>query len=365
MSPALVVADATGRLLALPAAGFLVQAKLAYRWLLDGRGGDDVHGFLCPSHHVSLLAGLAGALACGGVAAPLPLPADASGWGAPRALGVRVLLVRAKNLPPPPDAGAPPPSHPGPELVALEGESVAPRIYHWVKGGLFAQDTHVVQVLSRPEAGGFVAGPCPGLIPVRPASVSLPAPGLDLWVVDRAGQPCPVHHGGLLSLRQACPGLPLELQREKPPWVLGVRVRMDADNGLWPMGEWSPPRGPSATSLPELEAVLAAMPGVEQAAVVAYNDAQGILRTAAFVRLAPDGPDLDQVRERLRQRLGDASLPDSLQSVAQLPMSRTGKLLRSVLRRVARGEEIPIEELESVADPETLRPLLPQNVRPR
>ncbi len=363
MHPALVVADAAGRQLTLPTAGFLLQARLAYRWLLDGRGARDRHGFICPSHHVSLLAGLAGALSSGGVAALLSPPRDPEGWSLPRSMGLRVVTVRGKSLPVSAAQQAVRWAHAGPELLAVEGETLEPRTFHWLREALFNGDTHVIQVLSRPEGGGFVAGPCPGLIPVRPASVALPAPGLDLLVVDRSGQPCPVNHGGLLALRRAAPGLPLELQREKPPLVLGVRVRLDAEGCLWTMGEWSPPRGQSATSLPELEAALAAIPGVEQAAVVAFSDAEGVSRTAAFVRLSGGDQDVERVRLRLRERFGENAMPDSIQVVSRLPVSRTGKLLRSVLRRVARGEEIPLDELEAVADPETLRMLASRDPR--
>lgn len=365
MHPALVVADAAGHLLTLPTAGFILQARLAYRWLLDGRGPKDRHGFMCPSHHVSLLAGCAGVLSSGGTAALLPPPADAHGWSLPRALGLRVVTVRGKSLPVSAGPQAIRPAHAGPELLAVESETLEPRTFQWLREALFNGDTHVIQALSRPEGGGFVAGPCPGLISIRPASVALPAPGLDLLVVDRSGQPCPINHGGLMALRRAIPGLPLELQREKPPLVLGVRVRLDAEGCLWTMGEWSPPRGQSATSLPELEAALAAIPGVEQAAVVAFSDAEGVSRTAAFVRLSGGASDLERVRLRLRERFGEDALPDSLQVVSRLPISRTGKLLRSVLRRVARGEEIPLDELEAVADPETLRMLASRDPRAR
>jgi acetyl-CoA synthetase len=189
--------------------------------------------------------------------------------------------------------------------------------------------------------------------------VALPAPGVDLAVVDERGAPCPPAHGGVVALRRITPGMPLELQRQKPPLTVGVRARQDREGRLWTMGDVSLPRSDEdALALPEQEAVIAALPGVDGVAVVRYTDGAGVPRSKAFIKLQGGEQALEEIRRTLQRRFGARAVPDGFQVVAELPYSRTGKLLRSVLRRIASGELDGVEELSSLVDPALLRGLV-------
>ncbi len=365
MHPSFLLADSAGTLYALPSAGFLIQALSACRAVLDNRGSDDRYWLQTPAHYTCLQASVLGLLSCGSTVALASALATPTPDELLKALSIvrpRVALIQARDLQrmlKPYQTSERTYRQPGPELFILEGETVEPSFYRYLRTVVFDGNTHIVQVLSRVEGGGYLAGPCPTVTPVRPASVSLPLPGIDLTVVDDHDEECHVNHGGFLALRQMTPGIPLELQRTKLPVRLGVRCRRDAAGYLWTMGE-APierPEGQTVTAS-ELEAVIANLSGVEQVVVVRYEDTQGVWRTHAFIKLVEGEAALARIKQELAQKVGAESVPESFQVVSQLPYSRSGKLLRSVLRRIALGEIDGLSDLEAVTDPELVQNLI-------
>ncbi len=362
MHPVFVLADSAGQLFDLPGAGFLVQAISAYRNLLDGRGSGDITWILAPSHHASTLAATTGALAMGGQVGILPREAASSttsfldivGAARPRVLFSDIKTVM-QAIGPAMEEGQRPMGV-GPDLFIIEGEAVEPRIWAYIENGLFRPGTHVVQVLARPESGGFVAGPSPAVTPVRRSSVTMPAPGFNLAILDGQGHECEPNHGGFLGLRQITPGLALELQKLVAPLAIEVKARRDVAGYIWTMGEVKVSRSSrDRVTTPELEAVIASVGGVDQVAVIRYRDEQGNSKSRVFFRPIRHSDDLtDKIRARIVERCGERAMPDSFQVVRELPCSRTGKLLRTMLKRIAEGDPLSLEDLNLVSDPDIL-----------
>lgn len=368
MHPAFVVGDNSGQLFTLPTAGFLVQAISSYRHLLDGRGQGDLLWAQTPPHHTSLLAATIGALSEGGQIGVLPEVASDSAAGFLRvidALRPRCLLSNWKRLlrvvTQAADAGQTAATR-GPDILILEGEMVEPRDYRFIHDHLFQGNTHVVQVISRPESGGFVAGSYPPVSNARPSTVGAAAPGFDLVVVNTNMTDAELGRGGLLALRRAVPGLALELQRLDPPLALEVKARLDGAGHIWPMGEGKVPRQMSRpVAIRELEAALASRKGVEQVVVIRFQDEGGEERMTAFVKPEPGATvDLDAMRRHVEAQFTPDSMPDQFLIVRELPHSRLGKLLRGVLKRIAAGEPIHPEELASITDAEVVEDLIKQ-----
>jgi acetyl-CoA synthetase len=362
MSPSFLVADSSGQLFSLPTAGFLLQAISAYRVLMNGRGIGDRLGIRTPMHHASFLAALLGALASGGEVAVLPQDAVSSMADVRNTMEVsrpRVWLVQSKcflKLAGSLLSQGEKTSVAGPELLVLEGETVEPGLYQALHDTVFGGRTHVVQVLSRPEVGGFLAGPCSSITPVRPASVALSAPGFDLKVVDDRGQDAPINRGGLMAIKTVTPGTAIELQQTKPPLIIGVQARVDREGFFWSMGEVQVDRPEeNDVALPEQEAFIASMKGVEQVAVVRFQDRDGKWRARVFVKQSEGACGVEEIRRRLEERFGAQAAPEDIQLVSGLPYSRTGKLLRSVLRRIAQGEVDGLGDVGTVADPEVVQ----------
>jgi acetyl-CoA synthetase len=365
MHPCFLLADSAGTLYSLPSAGFLVHGLSACRAILDNRGGDDRYWLQTPAHYTCLQAAVLGLLSCGSTVALASALATPTPDELLKALSIvhpRVALIQARDLQrmlAPYHTSGRTYHQPGPELLILEGETVEPSFYQYLRTMVFDGNTHVVQVLSRVEGGGFLAGPCPTVTPVRPASVALPLPGIDLTVVDDRDEECHTNHGGFLALRRMTPGISIELQQTKLPVRLGVRCRRDAEGHLWTMGE-APierPEGQTVTAS-ELEAVIASLAGVEQVVVVRYQDQKDVWHTYAFVKLTEGEQALARIKHELAQKVGAASVPERFQVVNQLPYSRSGKLLRSVLRRVALGDIDGLSDLEAVTDPEQVQNLI-------
>ncbi len=357
MHPAFVLADSSGQLLSVPTGGFLVGAVMARRHLLLGDSPERLW-VASPSHHVSHLAAVLGTLTDGGTvglvdnsvpfASTLQVVGEAASDGLLLVDAKLALLAVEETA-----KGEPMEKGPGPALLIVEGETLEPRIYNALRNTLFHKTTHVVQVLARPEVGGFVAGPNPRVCPIRPSSVALPAPGLDLCVVDSKGDPCAPNMGGLLALRRATPGLAREMQGSTPPIPLQVKARLDRNGMLWTMGEAKVViEMKQKVGTAEIEALLAETPGVEQVAVVRYQDASGKSGLRAFVKFAVgETPDTEALADRVRERFGEDAMPETFQVVQKLPHSRSGKLLRSVLQRISAGEPMGLDDASLVTDP--------------
>ncbi len=362
MHPAIVLADGAGRPYTIPLAGLLLHGIDAFTALLGGRKGKGDRLWLqTPAHHASFSAAVLGALCSGGA---LYLPDCSSGEsGVDLSAALAESGCRAALL----DADAveirrreDPDPKPGEDrfegLALLEGDAVTPALYAWVRERLLGGGAHVAQVISRPEAGGFVAGPHPGALPVRPACAGPPAPGVPLEVVDHAGRRCADNVGGLAALNGPVPGLALELAGSELPIALGLRARRDRRGEIWAVGEARPPRAHGEeVSTVEIEALLAGLEGVERVAVVRCEDGEGRRRVEAFVE-SDGGADLErEIRRLVSERFGERAVPGRIRVVEELPVTRSGKLLRSVLRRVVAGE---LDGLEELADPEVVRGLI-------
>lgn len=365
MHPAFVLADRNGRVFSLPTCGVALHGISAYLYLLDGRGRGDLHWFQTPAHHASFLAGSLGVLIEGG---RIATPVTGTLARADRLLEAftrvkpRVVVIQAKILMRAlaqwQAQGEPALEGYAPDLVIIDGTSVAPSFYMTVRTSLFRGRSHLVQVISRPEVSGFIAGPQPALLPVKPACTGPSAPGVGLSVIDSFGESCAPNHGGRLALDHALPGLAVELQSCLPPIPLGLKARRDDNQDLWSVDEVQidlPVHERVPTT--EVEAFISALPGVEQAAVVRVRDTTNRLNTCVFVVLDDPGV-VKTIREEITERFGKAEVPQAIQVVSSLPISRSGKLLRTVLRRVATGDTDGLDQMKSICDPEVIRELI-------
>lgn len=372
MHPAFILADSLHRLYSIPSAGFAVQAISAYQHLLGGTDKHDLLWTLAPSHHASTLATIVGALIAGHPVGTLPISKSKDIESFQKVVektAASILFADVKTVL---EAISPAleenlrPLLNGPDIFIIEGETLAPRVWNYVRRGLFNGQTHIAQVLSRPESGGFLAGPNPRVTPVRVSSVGLPAPGIDLSVIELKEGECPVGEGGILALSKPIPGLAIELQSTPLPLPLQVKARRDRPGYLWSMGEIKVERSKAErVTLPEIEAAIASVDEVSQVAVIRYYNETEEPRVKAFVQLvdADDVTAKDKIQHVLIQRCGKSGLPDDVQFVSSLPYSRSGKLLRSVLRRISKGDPLRQEDLQLISDPQIANEYLKEYTR--
>jgi acetyl-CoA synthetase len=213
------------------------------------------------------------------------------------------------------------------------------------------------------ETGGVMISPLPGATPTKPGSCTLPLPGIDADVVDIGGNSVPAGEGGYLVVRRPWPGMMRTVQGDperfrKSYWehirpadgsmiyFAGDGARRDADGYFWVMGRVDDVISVSGHRLGtmEVESALVSHPAVAEAAVVGRPDAITGEAIVAFVTLeAGRGGDDDLVKElraHVGKEIGPIARPDTIRFSDALPKTRSGKIMRRILRALAAGEEV-------------------------
>jgi acetyl-CoA synthetase len=208
------------------------------------------------------------------------------------------------------------------------------------------------------ETGGHMITPIPGAISTKPGSATRPFFGIVPEIVTKEGDPVPTGQGGLLVIRKPWPGMARTIygdpeRYQKTYWseipgvyVSGDGARVDADGYYWLMGRVDDVINVSGHRLgtAELESALVAHTRVAEAAVVGMPHEMKGQGIAAFVTLESGSQPSPQLKEELRhwvaKEIGALARPDEIRFTDQLPKTRSGKIMRRLLRELAAGGEI-------------------------
>ncbi len=254
------------------------------------------------------------------------------------------------------------------ELLGSVGEPINPEAWLWFYRHIGGERCPIVDTWWQTETGGIMISPSPGLecLPLKPGSATLPLPGVDADVFDEAGKPVPPETRGLLVIKKPWPGMLLgvhnnpERYREaywsRFPGVYytGDYAVKDREGYFWVLGRADEVLKVAGHRLgtAELEGAAVSHPKVAEAAVVGRSDpvkGEGIV---IFVRLR-DGvrptPALRQdIIRHMREMVGPIAAPDRVYFTAKLPKTRSGKIMRRVLKAVA--EKAKIGDLSTLED---------------
>ena len=250
-------------------------------------------------------------------------------------------------------------------LLGTVGEPINPEAWMWYRRVIGGDRCPIVDTWWQTETGGIMITPIPGAVATKPGSATLPFPGQDIAVVDREGRPVDANVGGLLVIRQPWPGMLRTIygdpERYKEQYwsqipgmyFAGDGARRDEDGYFWVMGRIDDVMNVSGHRIGtmEVESALVSHPAVTEAAVVGRPDEIKGQAIAAFVTLGPGSTGSDDLREDLRRHvakeIGAFAKPDDLRFTDALPKTRSGKIMRRLLRDIASGES-------SVGDTTTL-----------
>jgi len=200
--------------------------------------------------------------------------------------------------------------------------------------------------------------PLPGCTPTKPGSCTLPLPGVCPEIVDAAGQPVEQGEGGWLVMTKPWPGMLRGIwgdderfqetywSRVPGKYLAGDNARQDADGYFWIMGRIDDVLNVAGHRLStiEIESALVSHPAVAEAAAVGRpHDVKGEA-VAVFVTLHGGEPAdttalKDSLRKHVRQQIGALAVPDDIHFSATLPKTRSGKIMRRLLRDIAAGRE--------------------------
>jgi acetyl-CoA synthetase len=264
-------------------------------------------------------------------------------------------------------------------LLGSVGEPINPEAWIWYQRVIGGGRCPIVDTWWQTETGAILISPLPGVTATKPGSCTLPLPGIEADIVDDQGQPVKrADAGGYLVVRKPWPAMLRTIWRNNPRYiesywakfdkrlyVAGDSAHRDKDGYFWIMGRLDDVLKVSGHRLGtmEIESALVANPLVAEAAVVGKpHDIKGE-SVFAFVVLKGTRPSGDttalvkELREWVGKELGPIAKPDDIRFADNLPKTRSGKIMRRLLKAIARGEEITqdVSTLENPAILDQLR----------
>jgi acetyl-CoA synthetase len=243
-------------------------------------------------------------------------------------------------------------------LLGSVGEPINPEAWMWYHEKIGRGRCPIVDTWWQTETGGMMISPVPGATPTKPGSATLPLPGIVPEIVTRSGETVPKGQGGLLVIRKPWPymartiyGDPERFQKtywsEIPgAYFTGDGARQDEDGYFWLMGRVDDVINVSGHRLGtmEVESALVAHPHVAEAAVVGRPDELKGQAICAFVTLESGYKPSKDLKEELRawvaKEIGALARPDDIRFTDALPKTRSGKIMRRLLRELATAGEI-------------------------
>jgi acetyl-CoA synthetase len=261
-------------------------------------------------------------------------------------------------------------------LLGTVGEPINPEAWMWYHEVIGQKRCPIVDTWWQTETGANMISPLPGAVPTKPGSCTLPLPGIMVGVVDEAGHDVAKEQGGFLVIKRPFPsqlrtlwGDPERFRKTYFPeelggnmYLAGDSTHQDADGYFWIMGRIDDVLNVSGHRLGtmEIESALVSNPRVAEAAVVGRpHDIKGEA-VAAFVvckGARPEGDDARQLARELREwvgkEIGPIAKPDDIRFGDNLPKTRSGKIMRRLLRAIAKGEEIT-QDVSTLENPAIL-----------
>jgi acetyl-CoA synthetase len=240
-------------------------------------------------------------------------------------------------------------------LLGTVGEGINPEAWMWYHEKIGKERCPIVDTWWQTETGGIMMSPLPGAIPTKPGSCTKPLPGIIPEIVDQSGQPVATNHGGWLVFTHPWPGMLRgiwgdEQRYQEQYWrkvpgkyLAGDNARCDDDGYYWIMGRIDDVLNVSGHRLStiEIESALVSHDAVAEAAAVGRpHDIKGEA-IAVFVTLKGAEPS-DELREELkkhvRKEIGALAQPDDIRFTGALPKTRSGKIMRRLLKEIAAGK---------------------------
>lgn len=242
-------------------------------------------------------------------------------------------------------------------LLGSVGEPINPEAWMWYHREIGKERCPIVDTWWQTETGGMLITPIPGVTPTKPGSATRPFPGIAAEVLTREGQPVGDNQGGYLVIKKPWPGMMRTIYGDPERFVqtywsqidgvyfTGDGARRDADGYFWVMGRIDDVVNVSGHRLGtmEIESALVSHPAVAEAAVVGRPDDLKGQAIAAFVTLEAGQQASEELRQQLRvhvaHEIGAFAKPDDIRFSDALPKTRSGKIMRRLLRDIAAGNE--------------------------
>ncbi|MEX3509653.1 acetate--CoA ligase [Kocuria sp. WRN011] len=255
-------------------------------------------------------------------------------------------------------------------LLGTVGEAINPEAWTWFHKHIGGGKCPIVDTWWQTETGAIMISPLPGVTEAKPGSAQIPLPGIAVDVVDDAGNSLPNETDGFLVVRKPWPSMLRTIWGDDDRFVntywaqfgdkyfAGDGAKRDADGDVWILGRVDDVMNVSGhrLSTPEIESALVSHPSVAEAAVVGAADETTGQAVFAFVILSDqatsEGRDQAELSEEIRAHVGKEispiAKPKKVLIVPELPKTRSGKIMRRLLKDVA--EDRPVGDVSTLAD---------------
>lgn len=252
-------------------------------------------------------------------------------------------------------------------LLGSVGEPINPQAWLWYRSTIGGGKCQIVDTWWQTETGMILITPLPGVTVLKPGSATLPFPGIEADVVDEKGNPVPPDRGGFLVIKNPWPAMLKTLYRDPERYRMtywtqipgayftGDGARKDKDGYFWIMGRIDDVMNVSGHRLGtmEVESAIVSHPFVAEAAVVGKPHPVKGQSITAYVMLRrgvkPAEGLKDDLKKQVRKEIGPIAVPDEIYVVEKLPKTRSGKIMRRVIRALISGQELG--DITTLEDP--------------
>lgn len=261
-------------------------------------------------------------------------------------------------------------------LLGTVGEPINPEAWMWYYNLIGNRRCPIVDTWWQTETGGVLITPLPGATPLKPGSATLPFPGIEPMVVKPDGTEAAANEGGQLVIKKPWPGMMRTVYGNHERFIekyftafpglyqTGDSARKDEDGYYWIMGRIDDVIKVSGHRLgtAEIESSLVSHHAVAEAAVVGYpHDIKGeaIYAFASLKEGVKKTAELKaELIEHVRNTIGPIAKPEKLQFADALPKTRSGKIMRRILRKIAAGDIHNLGDTTTLADPSVVEVLV-------
>ncbi len=241
-------------------------------------------------------------------------------------------------------------------LLGTVGEGINPEAWVWYHEKIGSEKCPIVDTWWQTETGGIMMSPLPGAIPTKPGSCTVPLPGILPAIVDESGESVSEGAGGWLVFTHPWPGMlrgiwgdderyqDVYWSKVKGSYLAGDNARKDQDGYYWIMGRIDDVINVSGHRLStiEVESALVSHPSVAEAAAVGKSHELKGQAISAFVTIKEGEPNEElrnELKQHVRKEIGALAVPDEIRFAAAVPKTRSGKIMRRLLKDIAEGRE--------------------------
>lgn len=261
-------------------------------------------------------------------------------------------------------------------ILGTVGEPINPEAWMWYYEMIGKGKCPIVDTWWQTETGGILIAPFPGVHDLKPGCASRPFFGVDPVILRDNSSECNINEGGSLCIRKPWPGMMRTTWGDhdrfidtyftafKNLYFTGDGCRKDVDGDFWLLGRIDDVVNVSGHRIgtAEVESALVSHEAVAEAAVVPIPDeikGQGLYAFVSLVDGAEESPHLkNELSLHVKREIGPIAVPDKIQFAKVLPKTRSGKIMRRILRKIAERQHEDLGDISTLADPKVIEDLL-------